>query len=104
MPTASSRTCSGSTPSDARGSASPTTSILTFAVPSREHSISRAALYDRSMMRPRVNGPRSLIFTTTDLPFSRFSTRTFVPNGHVRWAAVSSNMLYRSPLAVWFPW
>ena len=37
-----------------------------------------AAASERSMMRPSTNGPRSLILTSTDFPFVRFSTRTHV--------------------------
>jgi hypothetical protein len=56
------------------------------------------------MIRPSANGPRSLIRTTTLRLFSRLTTFTIVPNGHVGCAAVSSNMLYLSPLAVRLPW
>ena len=42
-----------------------------FNMPSRA-----AAAYERSMMRPSWKGPRSLMRTTTDLPFSRWVTRT----------------------------
>ena len=52
------------------------------------------------MMRPRTNGPRSLIRTTTERPLFRFVTRTLVPNGSVGWAAVSAPGEARSPLAV----
>ena len=34
-----------------------------------------AAVYDRSMIRPSTNGPRSLMRTTTALPVARFVTR-----------------------------
>jgi hypothetical protein len=40
------------------------------------------------MMRPFANGPRSLMRTSTQRPVSRFVTRTHVPKGIVRWAAV----------------
>jgi len=55
------------------------------------------------MIRPPEKGPRSLIRTTTLRSFSRFSTFTIVPNGHVGCAAVRSNMLYLSPLEVRLP-
>src|SRR6188768_2968272 len=41
-----------------------------------------------SIMRPRTNGPRSLIRTVTLRPFRLLVTLTFVPNGSVRCAAV----------------
>lgn len=56
------------------------------------------------MMRPPANGPRSLMRTSTDRPLSRLVTRTQVPNGSVRWAAVIWPMSYTSPLAVRRPW
>jgi peptidoglycan hydrolase-like protein with peptidoglycan-binding domain len=48
----------------------------------------RAAAGVRSMMRPRTNGPRSLIRTVTLRPLRLLVTFTFVPNGSVRCAAV----------------
>jgi hypothetical protein len=42
------------------------------------------------MMRPLANGPRSLIFTTTDCPVSIAVTWTRVPIGSDLCAAVSS--------------
>jgi hypothetical protein len=51
-----------------------------------------------------LNGPRSVIVTTTLLPLPRFVTRTRVPNGSVRCAAVSLCVSKRSPLAVARPW
>ena len=62
--------------------------------------IARAAPRVRSSVTPRVNGPRSLITTVTDLPFSGFVTVTRDPKGIVRCAAaypLGSNL---SPLAV----
>src|SRR5580698_11611355 len=56
------------------------------------------------MIRPRAYGPRSVIFTTTDLLFAWFVTRTHEAKGKVRCAAVSAFMLKRSPLAVLRPW
>jgi hypothetical protein len=52
--------------------------------------IARAAPRVRSSVTPRVNGPRSLITTVTDLPFSGFVTVTFDPKGSERCAAVSA--------------
>ncbi|KGX68998.1 hypothetical protein Y026_4783 [Burkholderia pseudomallei TSV28] len=74
--------------------------IFTRAVPAWTRPITFAAAYDRSRIRPRENGPRSLIFTTTDLPFAWFVTRTYDASGSVRCAAVNSFMLKRSPFAV----
>ena len=49
--------------------------------------IARAAPRVRSSVTPRVNGPRSLITTVTDLPFWGFVTVTRDPKGRVRCAA-----------------
>ena len=49
--------------------------------------MARAAPRVRSSVTPRVNGPRSLITTVTDLPFSGFVTVTRDPKGSVRCAA-----------------
>ena len=48
-----------------------------------------AAPCDRSRLRPGTNGPRSLIRTRTERPFSGFDTSTTDPNGNVLDAAVS---------------
>ena len=53
-----------------------------------EVSQARAAAGDRSMIRPRTNGPRSEIRTTTRLPLRLLTTVTRVPKGNVLWAAV----------------
>src|SRR3712207_508928 len=42
--------------------------------------------------------------TTTERPVRSFTTRTCVPNGRVRWAAVRALALKVSPLAVLRPW
>ena len=52
------------------------------------------------MTRPPAYGPRSLIRTTTVRPLVLLVTRTRVPKGSERWAAVKSWVLKRSPLAV----
>src|SRR5206468_3505288 len=62
-----------------------------------EKPIARAAAGVRSITRPRTNGPRSLIRTITDWPLRRFVTRTRVPNGRDRWAAVIASLRTRSP-------
>jgi hypothetical protein len=38
--------------------------------------------------------------TTVERPLRRLVTRTMVPNGSVRWAAVKEPVLLRSPFAV----
>ncbi len=75
-------------------------SILTIAVPALIMSSWRAAARLTSIIRPRPYGPRSVILTTTVLPLRTFVTRTLVPKGSVRWAAVSPSGPQNSPLAV----
>jgi hypothetical protein len=53
----------------------------------------------KSIDRLRTKGPRSLIRTVTDWPFFRLVTRTLVPNGSVRCAAVNAFEPTRSPVA-----
>src|ERR1700732_248209 len=62
-----------------------------------------AAPQDRSITRSGYSTPRSVIVTTTDRWLRRFVTFTLLPNGKVRWAAVSSYILNRRPLAVRWP-
>lgn len=62
--------------------------MRTRAVPVRQTPIFRAAARDKSRMRPGTKGPRSEMVTTTDLLFDKLVTRTTVPMGRVRWAAV----------------
>ena len=47
-------------------------------------------------------GPRSVMRTTTDLLVATSVTRTIVPNGRLRWAAVGKSRSNDEPLAV-FP-
>ena len=61
-----------------------------------------AAPRERSSCLPRINGPRSLIRTITDLPF--LVKCSFVPNGSVLWAAVIPSGTNLSPFAVLVPW
>ncbi len=75
-------------------------SSRTRARPSWRMSKALAADADRSMIRPRATGPRSLIRTTTERPVSRLVTRTWVPNGSERWAAVRASATWVSPSAV----
>src|SRR3954470_3738781 len=60
----------------------------------------RALPRDKLSTDVRVEGPRSLMRTTTDRPFAWFTPRSRVPNGSVRWAAVSRFGSNISPLAV----
>jgi hypothetical protein len=68
-----------------------------------ENPRARAPAGVRSMTRPRMKGPRSLMRTTTLLPLRLLVTRTCVPKGRVRCAAVNPPGLARSPLAVLLP-
>jgi hypothetical protein len=74
--------------------------MATGAKPDFNTPMSLAAPVERSITRPLAWGPRSLIRTTTERPFRRLVTRTFVPKGRVRWAAVNCPGLKVSPLAV----
>ena len=60
----------------------------------------RAAAGVTSITRPRLNGPRSLMVTITERPFFLLVTRTLVPKGNVRCAAVRAAGLSFLPLAV----
>jgi hypothetical protein len=80
------------------------TSMRTVTTPSRIMSSFSAAFRERSMIRPSIKGPRSLIRTSTLRPFLRFSTRTIVLKGRVRWAAVNDRISNFSPLAVLLLW
>src|ERR1035437_7684179 len=55
---------------------------------SPENPSARAAAGVTSITLPRINGPRSLIRTTTERPLRRLMICTWVPNGSVRWAPV----------------
>src|SRR5262245_12027713 len=77
-----------------------TTSTLTLATPLPVMPNVSAADAETSTTRPRTNGPRSLTRTVTERPVSTSVTRSRVPNGNVRWAAVNSFLLNFSPLAV----
>ena len=52
------------------------------------------------MIRPRRKGPRSVIVTITDFPLLPCVTRTLVPNGRVRCAAVKAWSVILDPLDV----
>ena len=75
----------------------------TRAVPARTISIWRAAPTDRSMMRPCTKGPRSVMRTSTCLPFERLVISTQVSKGRARCAAVSFSISKISPEAVGRP-
>ena len=57
-------------------------------MPERSRPTFFAAPRLRSMIRLLMKGPRSFIRTMTDLPVLTTITRTFVPNGRLRCAAV----------------
>ena len=59
-----------------------------------------AAPLERSITRPLMNGPRSLMRTIIDLPVLAWVTRTFEPSGSVLWAAVMADGFIISPEAV----
>ena len=75
----------------------------TAATPSWMMPILSAARRDRSRPRPVTNGPRSLTFTFTDLPFRGFVTLITEPIGNVLEAAVSARGLNVSPVKVLRP-
>src|SRR5258707_15728970 len=77
------------------------TSAVTRPTPAPVRPTARAAPVDRSSTRPRMNGPRSLTVTTTLRP--PWVTRSLVPNGRVRWAAVIALAFMRWPEAVRLP-
>ena len=60
----------------------------TIATPLEIMSSSLAARQERSMIRPRTKGPRSVTRTMTLRPFAGLYTFSFVPKGYVRWAHV----------------
>src|ERR1035437_10635862 len=64
----------------------------------------RAALCERSILRPFLNGPRSVIVTSTERPLSRFVTIAWLPNGNAMEAAVRSSWSQNPPAAFLWPW
>src|SRR5262249_26662253 len=90
-----------SPPSRAIGRCYLTTESATDATPENPNWWAAAGV--TSMIRPCTNGPRSLIRATTERPLLRLVTRTIVPNGSDRWAAVRPEAEAVSPLAVWPP-
>src|SRR5262245_3662349 len=77
------------------------TSSLTGASPLKPSA--RAPAGVTSITRPATNGPRSVIVTTTDCPLLVLVTRTLLPKGRLRWAAVKALSLSLTPLAVVVP-
>ena len=61
-----------------------TTVSVTGTTPSITESISAAAAFERSTIRPATKGPRSLTATRTTFPFFSFFTSTTDPRGRVR--------------------
>jgi len=78
-----------------------TTSAVTRPTPAPVRPITRAAPVDRSITRPRMNGPRSLTVTTTLR--APWVTLSLVPNGSERWAQVMALAFMRWPEAVLLP-
>jgi len=78
-------------------------SSFTLVIPERSRPMRRAAPKARSIIRFLIKGPRSLMRTITFRPLRILVTRTRVPNGKWRWAAVNPLGLKRSPLAVTLP-
>src|ERR1700730_6850352 len=76
---------------------------FTCATPFLAIPIFSAARLDRSRLRPRTYGPRSLIRTFTELPVTGLVTTTEEPIGKVRDAAVKSLGWWGAPLAVASP-
>ena len=77
--------------SDSRGrSCSRVALIRTLATPDLTIPSAWAARRERSIIRPPVNGPRSLTSTVTDRPLASATTVTLAPRGSVGWAAVSA--------------
>src|ERR671925_26444 len=62
-------------------------SIRTWARPDSKKPSSSAAARDTSIIRPGMNGPLSLIVTSTELPFVKLMTLALLPSGNVLCAA-----------------
>jgi hypothetical protein len=77
--------------------------ISTRATPLFVRPIFCAAAGDRSRLRPRTAGPRSLILTWVERPFFRLVTLKLDPSGSVFEAAVRALGSKRSPLEVRCP-
>lgn len=79
------------------------TSTRTRARPTARMCSERAALSERSMMRPLTYGPLSITGTLTARPLPRCVTRTHVPIAKVRCAALGRRGSKTAPLAVLRP-
>lgn len=75
----------------------------TIATPWTSIPSSFAARHERSIMRPRPNGPLSVTLTMTDFPLAGFVTFNLVPKGWVRCAQVRLSWCSLSPLLVLAP-
>ena len=67
--------------------------MRTMAVPGCHTSSLRAAAKERSITRPSINGPRSVMRISAECPVLTLVTRTIEPSGRVRCAAVIAFML-----------
>jgi len=65
--------------------------------------MARAAPRAKSMSRPRVKGPRSLIVTIVEMPVRGLVTFNLVPKGNLLCAALRPPGRKVWPLAVWRP-
>jgi hypothetical protein len=65
----------------------PSTVMLMRETPCPVMPILSADALERSMTRPTVSGPRTMMRTSTERPLRKCLTRTRVPNGSVLWAA-----------------
>jgi hypothetical protein len=81
-----------------------TTRMRTLAIPAPTKPRACAVALETSSIRPPMEGPRSLMRTTTERPFRRLVISTQLPNGSSGWAAVSPFISNTSPVAVTFPW
>jgi hypothetical protein len=73
-------------------------SVQTF--PTSLRPMARAAPRDRSMSRPRVKGPRSVIVTIVEAPERGLVTFSLVPKGNLLCAALRPSGRKVWPLAV----
>ena len=75
-------------------------SISVHTFPTSRRPMARAAARDKSMSRPRVNGPRSLIVTIVEAPVRGLVTFSRVPKGNLLCAALRPSGRKVWPLAV----
>src|SRR5438552_18919085 len=89
------------TAADAGAHLASTTSSLTLATPLPVMPSVSAAEADTSTTRPGTNGPRSLTRNVTERPVATSETRSRVPKGKGRWAAVVVFLLHCARLTVY---